>query len=381
MFGGCHRRGGVERSVYEAARHFSRDHDVTVYAAAIEHEGLERVVKRPIQVPSRSRSLRPILFARAAREALRDARHDHVISFGASPIGADVLWVNSVHAAWLERRDVFAGDRLRSSPLRRYLPRHQVILALERQYFVHSRDALLVAVSDQVIDDLARLYGFPRTNAAVIHNGFDPQEFAPGDPHHARIATRREIGLPEDSVVLLLVANELTRKGLPVLVDAVAQLESRDIHILLVGRASPDPYLSYIARAGLSERFHYGGSRADMGRVHAASDIFVLPTRYEAFSLAVVEALASGLPVITTDVAGARDLVIDGVNGRIQKNPIDAAELAAILGEALDARRYVSWASHAADSVRAHTWGSLFDRALELIAALPERRTRAGSPS
>jgi UDP-glucose:(heptosyl)LPS alpha-1,3-glucosyltransferase len=276
-----------------------------------------------------------------------------------------------VHAAWLERRDVFVGDRLRSSPLRRYLPRHQIILALERKYFTRSHGAFAIAVSDQVVDDLDRVYRFPRSNAAVVHNGFDPAEFAPTDPSGAREAIRRELGLPAVAVVLLLVANELTRKGLPVLLDAVAALNSRDVHILLVGRSSPEPYLSHVSRAGLSDQFRYGGSRSDMGSVHAASDIFVLPTRYEAFSLAVVEALASGLPVITTDVPGARDLVIDGVNGRIQKNPVDPSELARLLEEALQDGRYRAWAANAAASVGDHTWNVLLDTALELIASRP----------
>jgi glycosyltransferase involved in cell wall biosynthesis len=101
--------------------------------------------------------------------------------------------------------------------------------------------------------------------------------------------------------------------------------------------------------------------------------MLVLPTRYEAFCIAVVEALASGLPVITSDVPGAGDLVIDDVNGRLQRDPADAGELAGLLTSALHDRRYRNWAGRAAATVEDHTWSELLDRALQEIAARPRR--------
>ena len=129
-----------------------------------------------------------------------------------------------------------------------------------------------------------------------------------------------------------------------------------------------------VAELGLSERFHYGGSRSDMGQIYGASDLFVLPTRYEAFCIAIVEALACGLPVITTAVPGAGDLVVDDVNGRLQADPLDPLELARLLREATDADRYRRWSVHAASTVQDHTWAKLLDRALTEIARRPGRR-------
>jgi UDP-glucose:(heptosyl)LPS alpha-1,3-glucosyltransferase len=371
VFAGCHRRGGVERLVYEAARHFGKLHTVTVYAREFEEDGLESVRKVHVQVPAVPRTARSAAFARGARKALDGHRHNHVISFGVGDVDADVLWVNSVHRAWLERRDVFSGDRLRSSPLRRYLPRHQALLAMERRYFTRPRNSVAVVVADRVAEDLERLYAFPRQRTVTVHNGFDPGEFDPSRASEHRTPVRAELGIPANAIVLLLVANELPRKGLPVLLEAVANLRDPRIHVLLVGRTDPTAYASRVSELGLAGRFHYGGSRTDMGRVHAASDIFVLPTRYEAFCLAVVESLASGLPVITTDVPGAADLVVDDVNGRLQRDPLDPQELAALLSAALDRDRYRFWASRAAETVRHHTWATLFDRALDVIAAHP----------
>jgi UDP-glucose:(heptosyl)LPS alpha-1,3-glucosyltransferase len=376
VFPGCHRRGGVERIVYEAARYFARNHQVTVYAQEFEEAGLDGVTKRLI--PRRGpRALRLVTFSREAKRALDAGEHDHVISFGVSRVGADILWVSSVHAAWLEHREAVPGDRLRSHPMRRYLLRHQIILAMERQYFTEAGDALAITVSDRVADDLARLYGFPRGRSVVVHNGFDPGEFGAGPAATARAETRRNLGLPDDAVVLLLVANELSRKGLAVLLDAVAELSDERVHVLLVGRASPAPYRRRVQRLKLTDRFHYAGSTDRMSAIHGAADLFVLPTRYEAFCLAVVEALASGLPVITTDVPGAHDLVLDGVNGRLQRDPADHTELAALLREALTDERLKLWAANAPASVADHTWAKLFDRALGAIATRDSLATRA----
>jgi glycosyltransferase involved in cell wall biosynthesis len=115
-----------------------------------------------------------------------------------------------------------------------------------------------------------------------------------------------------------------------------------------------------------------------MGSIHHAADLFVLPTRYEAFCLAIVEALASGVPVITTDVPGARDLILDGVNGRLQRDPTSHGELATLLREALREEQFKTWAANAAASVEDHTWPRLLDRALEAIAASPSREKEAG---
>ena len=343
---------------------------MTVYAHEFDEHDLDRVRKRSIAVAEVPRALRLVEFSRRARHALGGHSHDHVISFGVTDVGADVLWVNSVHAAWLGRRETVTSDRLRSSPLRRYLPHHQLVLRMERRYFTRPAGSLVLVVSDQVADDLERLYGLPRERAVVVHNGYDPAEFNPTIASRDRAKVRTELGIPPDAVVALLVANELGRKGLSVLLNAVADLDEPRLHILLVGRAEPNAYARQIAALGLATRFHYGGSRSDMAAVHGASDVFVLPTRYEAFSLAVVEALASGLPVITTDVPGARDLIVDNLNGRLQRDPRSSSELAGLLKNALRGDRYREWAATAPATVRDHCWDQLFERALAAVEGM-----------
>jgi glycosyltransferase involved in cell wall biosynthesis len=136
---------------------------------------------------------------------------------------------------------------------------------------------------------------------------------------------------------------------------------------LLAGRAEPSDYVRKLRLAGLFDRFTYCGSRTDMGFVHAAADLFVLPTKYEAFCLAIVEALASGLPVITTAVPGAADVISDGYNGRVQRDPNDSGELASLLRESLDLQQRSAWAAAARPSVAHLTWDQLLAQAEHLL--------------
>ena len=371
VFPGCHRRGGVERSVWELARHWSGSHAVTVYASEVDRDGLPADVR---VVPVRPRAtlgpLRPWAFANASRDALRGSRHDHVISFGvgAATGAADVLWVNSVHRAWLEQ----PGEGWRQHPARRVLPHHQSLLALERRHYRPDGLSGVVVVADAVANDLERLYSVPRSLAVTVHNGFDPDEFD-ARRRDERDESRREIGIPVDAKVLLMVANELPRKGWPTLLEATARLDDPSIHVMLAGKTSPEAYRSLAEGLGLAHRVHFIGSRADVGRVHAAADLFVLPTTYEAFCLSIVEALASGLPVITTDVPGAGDLIEPGRNGLLQNRPRDPDELAQLIGAGLETPLLSSMTACARDSVTELTWDRLASLAAGYLETMPRR--------
>lgn len=373
VFLGCHRRGGVERSMWEMARFFASRHDVTVYAAEIDGAGLAGVNQVVVEVPDGPRYRFPRRFSLAARAQLQRAQHDHVLSFGVAEIDADVLWVNSVHRAWIEQSTGLMRGGLRSSSLRRWLPHHRMLLAMERDYFRAPSVQHVVTVSDIVANDINRLYGVPRSLTTTIHNGFDPAEFAPLEEGDRR-QVRAELGLADDDIALVITANELHRKGLATLLEAVAMVGDRRLRVVLAGRTPPTAYARQIERLGLTDQFRYLGTRTDMGQILGASDLFVLPTQYEAFCLAIVEALASGLPVVTTTVPGAADLIADGSNGRLLTDPRDAAGLAEILREAADGEQRAKWASAAAPSVADHTWQRLFERAEALLADLPSRR-------
>ncbi len=375
VFSGCNRRGGVERCVWEIGRHLSARHSVSVYAIDIESEGLTGVNEYRLEVGGPG-AFQTWFFARSARSALADKDYDHVVSFGVGDVGADVLWVNSVHREWLRQSLQYpARSGVSRFPVLRYAnPRHQVLLAMEWSYFTRGHPASVVVVADAVGEDLHRIYGTSPAILATIHNGFSPSEFCPDFRETWRSSIRGEFGYAESDVVALIGANELPRKGFDVLVEALALLGDERLHVLLAGRAPLTPsYKSRLQELGVLDRVRYAGSRADMGHLHAAADFFVLPTKYEAFCLAIIEALASGLPVITTKVAGAGDRIIDGVNGRLLDDPTSSTELRGLLAEAMDIEVRSRWAEGAPGSVKDLAWSSIGDQAERLLESLPAR--------
>jgi UDP-glucose:(heptosyl)LPS alpha-1,3-glucosyltransferase len=354
VFTGSFRAGGVERIVYEVARKLGGRHEVTVFADTWDDSGTPGVVYERVGPMRGPKSLVPLEFAR--RSTRQVARHDfdRVVSFGVNCPAGDVLWVNSVHAAWLERKGPVIGR------LRRFRPVDRALLELERDRYGRRRYTCLIAVAEGVARDLGRLYGVPRGDVDVLPNGFDPEEFSPERRRSLRAEERARLGLADDDVVLLMVANELERKGFPVLVEAVERLGNPRVKILLAGRADP-----------ATNKVQWLGPQDDVGRTHAAADLFVLPTQYEAACLSIVEALGSGLPVITTAVEGARDHIASGENGLLQTDPLDAAELASLLITALDPAARHAWAEAAPASVAELTWDRICDRLDAVLAALP----------
>jgi UDP-glucose:(heptosyl)LPS alpha-1,3-glucosyltransferase len=375
VFRGCHRKGGVERSVWELARNLVPRHTVSVYAHEIESEGLDEVHLVPIEFRGPS-TMKPWLFARAARHALTNTHHDHVIAFGVGDVKADVLWVNSVHRVWMRQSITVDGSSgLRRIPGLRYLsPRHQLLLWMERQHFTRNHATAIVTVADAVSADLVRLYGIAGDVTTTIHNGYSPSEFSPQRRRALRQSARTQLGYRDDDVVALIAANELARKGFDVLLEAQALVANPHLHVLLVGRAPMTPATTQrLRQLGLADRVRYEGSQSDMGRVHAAADLFVLPTQYEAFALAIVEALASGLPVITTRTPGAEDRITDRQNGRLLDNPRSAEELSQLLGESMEPDVRARWAGNAAASVADLTWSALAVQTEQLLESLPTR--------
>jgi len=362
VYPGCFREGGVERIVWESARHLGRRHSVTVLADFWQDCGEPSVAYRKVSPRRRPRFVIPLSFARrAARAAAND--FDRVVSFGVNCPGGDVIWVNSVHRAWLERRlDYSVGSARAKTLLSSVHPRNRILLGLEARMFGGGQYRKVITVSDRVAEDLGRLYGVPREATVTIPNGFSPEEFSPARREELREPVRAELGLEPGDVALLMVANELPRKGFGVLLDAVDRLRDPRVHVLLAGRVAPTAYAEQIERLRLASRVHYLGSMGEVARCHAAADVLVLPTRYEAFCLAIVEALGSGLPVITTDVPGAGDTITPGVNGLLQRDPGDADELAGLLGIALDQAERARWSAAAPETVRELEWPKLLTR-------------------
>jgi UDP-glucose:(heptosyl)LPS alpha-1,3-glucosyltransferase len=357
--------GGVERVALDLLRFQSGRRDTYFVGELLEAEDLQQEQVQPARVP---KFLRPLAFRRAAAAALRDLQPRTTLSFGANCPPGDVYWVHSVHRAWLEEGGdvVFHGVPVPAG-VRKLLLRHQVLLRLEHDYFVNHRPRVILCTSQREVDDLARLYDVPREILHVIPNGFDGSLFSPERRAEQRDQMRRTIGAREDDIVVLIVANEWHRKGLGTLIEAVAALNDPRVRLDLVGLRSPEDYQPLAQRLGLASQMHWHGSSSDVGRFHAAADVFALPTTYEPFGLVIIEAMASGVPVITSRLAGAAPAIDHGTNGLLLDDPRDAEQLRNELRRLLDPAERERVGEAAASSVGNYEWQRVFARAEKLI--------------
>ncbi len=169
----------------------------------------------------------------------------------------------------------------------------------EKQAFKNTD--LVIAVSEKIRQDLMEI-GVPRSRTEVIHNGVDIDEFMPGH------LDRKQWGLPE-GVPLALFAGDIrtSRKNLDSVLKAVKNVP--DLHLAVLGGTDGSPYPAMADELELSDRVHFLGFRKDVAQVMRAVDFFVFPSRYEACTLVLMEAMSSGLPVITASSAGGAELV------------------------------------------------------------------------
>jgi glycosyltransferase involved in cell wall biosynthesis len=206
--------------------------------------------------------------------------------------------------------------------------------------FLHPRVDRIVCVSDAVRDYLLSLgrLGFKvRPDRVVtIPKGHDPSWYHPAD----RTALEA-FGIPPDDLVVGCVATMVRRKGIDVLIDAMAFVPpTLHAHLLLIGSVRDRRVLRAHRRSSplVRDRIHLAGYRRDAAALAGSLDVFVLPTRgAEGLPRAAIEAMAQGVPAIVTDVPGSRELVQDGVSGRVVP-PDDPRALGSAVAEFLEDR-------------------------------------------
>lgn len=311
---------------------------------------------------------------------IRGMRYDLVYSPGINCVDADAVAVHIVFAEFLER--IGPDLAFRRNPLAtwpRILHRrlyYRLILALER--WIYPRRALaLAAVSRKTASELGRFYGRDG-DVQVVYNAVDVQRFSPLVRERFRSRARHEFELPEDAFGLLLVGNDWKKKGLPALLNAVRQVGDSRLRVLVVGeddRALFDRQIRFLALEG---RVRFLPPRPDVELYYAAADVYVGPSLEDAFALPPAEAMACGLPVIVSSQAGVCEIITDGLDGFILKDPRDAGALALLIGRLLEdpeLRRRLG--DNAARTARGYTWGRNAAEMHEVFQEVIQRKARA----
>ncbi len=352
--------GGLAHWVSQFAGHLMRrGHDVHLI-------GFESA---PCDLPATAHLLRdpgdPWARARAVAACIGRLRPDLVHDSGVAP-QADVFQPATGSERISERAVIGAGGpcrRLKARLSPRVFQRHRAMASLECRQC--SKACTIVAMSRLVQELLMGLYPVPARRIQVIHNGVDTQVFHPEARRRHRLHARRQLGLG-DETLFLLVAHNLLLKGADTAIAALARLPSGSrARLAIAGGEADASWHQRVRRAGLEDRVLFLGPGQDIPRLHAAADALVHPSRWDACSLVTIEAMASGLPVITTSRNGASELITDGQSGFIV--PADSEVLLADrLQRCLDAPLRTRMGGAARVAAQAHD----LDTTLSAVEAL-----------
>jgi glycosyltransferase involved in cell wall biosynthesis len=319
------------------------------------------------------------LFANRVRRGRRKAG-ELVYSPGINCFDADVISVHILFAAFREQiRDELELGRHRWRDWPRVLHRrlyYWLVQVLEKR--VYARDDLrLVAVSRRVASDLAR-HCARRDPVPVVYHGVDSARFHPRRCAELRPRALKTLALTPDGFHLLLIGNDWKQKGLEILLGALCRVARPSLRLLVVGEDRPELFVAAVRRRRLEGRVRFLPPRSDVELYYAAADAYVAPSLEDAFALPVLEAMACGLPVIVSRRAGASEIVSDGVDGLILKDPRDPAELAEHIGRINadeDLRRRLG--ERAAETARRYTWERNAEEMHSIFTETLQERRRA----
>ena len=320
------------------------------------------------------------------RQRVRDGKeyglkYDLVYSPGINCRDADAILIHVVFAELVTRIEKEleleknpAGSWPRVLHRRIY---YRLVGGLEKKIYPDER-VTLGAVSGLTAREVQRRFG--RGDVRVIPNGVDTRTFNPEERQRRRAESRRQLRLEERDFVLLLLGNGWKNKGLDCLLGAAARCPDLSLVMLVVGSDDRRPYQPMIEHLRLGERVKFLDPSADVMQYYAAADVYAGPSLYDTFGLPVVEAMACGLPVVTSATTGTAERITDGEDGFVLRDARNQEELAGVIRRLFapgELRSQVG--ERAARKARQFGWEQNAQQTHELLQeALRRKRTGAG---
>jgi len=378
------RRHGTERSLAEIVERLTNryGHEIYLYSQRVddlqvtpfetrEQNSSQRIFWRRVPgLPG------PHLFAflfwmfanrlcRAFDRCFRHLDFDAVFSPGINATDADVILVHIVFRRLRELQQKRPSGGLRGLHRSLY---YQLLCFLEN-YVYRRKELRLAAVSNHTALQLAQYFG--RRDAVVVPNGVDLSLFSPASRMTLRDAARQKLGYSPGDILLLLIGNDWRNKGLPALLEAISLLNHPSLRLCVVGSDVVAEFLPQVESFRLSDRVKFYPESPEVLSFYAAADIYAAPSLEDSFNLPVLEAMACGLPVLVSRLAGISEYIADGVDGILLQDPGDPSALAGSLSSLLqqpELRR--SLGENAARKAQHFSWARQADAVHRLLSGL-----------
>ncbi len=361
--------GGAEKFVYQLTEQLAFQEDLEIHVFANQWSmGNAPITFHKVPIIPFPRFMRPISFAYFSNKRIRSKVYDLVHSHDRI-FRMDLFTMHGIpHKTWIKevrRKHLSLFDRSTAW--------------VEEKGLTGLHIPMILPVSTLVKDELLKLYDIPESKIHVIHPGVSTNRFSVFDRETCRHEIRQRHGLSSSDVVVLFVGMNFEIKRLDLVIQGIAGLVNKDrrlyrVKLLVVGRGNTNKYLTLAKDLGISDRVVFIGVTHEVEKYYMASDIFVMPSRFDTFGLAVLEAMMAELPVIISQKVGARDLIESGVQGFVlsdDPSPADVAEKLAVL---MEREKRLKMGKNAQEVALQYTWDRTADQVQELYQLLARQK-------
>ncbi len=346
-------RGGAEKVAAKFVRHFiDRGHEITVFSEKFSGEESDKLKWRKI---SRGSGLsKTSSFHRQVQNALNKdncRKEFDIIYTMCRTFPADIFRVTEqLHHEWLP---------IGYSCLARFNPRHFSILNLERKAIRPENMRHIIVNSQLLKNQIVARFDYPTEKVSLVSNGIDKSVYFPAEEGE-KDEVKKKLHL-SDRFVCIFVAANFKIKGLSEAIRAIAGLNEemrKHVTLLVVGKGKPKRFLELAEKLNVTENLVFAGRQSKMRDYYIASDLLLYPSHYETFGNVILESCACGIPVLTTRMVGASELIKDNKNGFLVKSAEKIDQITSIL-EAymkLPASEHKKFAKKALTATKNYTW-------------------------
>ena len=369
--------GGVERYLYNLVNHLlAAGHEIHYYCYKWEPFSHPRLFFHRVPYIKGIRFLKILSFAFFSKIMLQKENFDLILGFGKT-------YYQDIYrdgTGCLKEYQKYSLPVIKN-PIRRFFRKislyQQVIQAIETRRYKPGNFKKIIANSQFVKNQILNRYNLSPEQVEVVYSGSDCKRFTPDNRVKHRGKIREQFGINCDDFLILFVGNDFMRKGLDILLKAVFHLLKVCPHLkaLIVGKDRHEKKFKNLALSlGIENKTIFAGHYSDTPSLYAAADIFVLPSRFDPFPNVVLEAMASGLPVIVTEMSGAFEIV-DGC-GLVVKNPESETELASKLEALMDGKLRFKMGINARKKAEFLSWDIHMERMLSIYKEVYEKKLK-----
>lgn len=367
--------GGVERYIYNLMKRLlAEGHEIHYYCYKWEPYSHPSLFFHRVPYIKGIRFLKILSFAFFSHLLLRRRSFDLILGFGKT-------YYQDIYrdgAGCLQDYQKYSLAVIKN-PLRRWLrkisPYQQAIQLLETLRFKQGNFKKIIANSEFVKAQILHRHQVRPEQVEVVFSGADCERFTPANLRTQRDEVRKKFGIAPEAFVILFVGNDFRRKGLDTIFKAIPHLRKfcPRLKVLVVGEDRHENEFFTMAEAlGVSREIVFAGHQPDIPQFYAAGDIFVLPSRFDPFSNAVLEAMAAGLPVIVSVTNGARE-VTEGA-GLVVRDTDSETELADKVKTLLDGNLRMQLGINARKKAEALNWDVHMKKIVQIYKEVAEQK-------